>query len=175
MFQDDRFDRLLEQYIAAAEQIGRHLEQIENILRDARPIHVVIDNWPTQTPPPTTGAVKAVLTFTGADMPAGITVDSNSNAILNYTDDKGDPTAAPAGATAVFASDNAAVATLGASVSTATGFSAPAAFVAEGTFNLSVAQTGAFEADGTTAIADPAPELVTVTAGPANTAALSIA
>jgi hypothetical protein len=176
MFQDDRFDRLLEEYIAAAEQVGRHLEQIENILRDARPIHVVIDNWPTQTPPPTTGAVKAVLTLTGDNGMSVLTVDTTTGALkTTFDDDKGDTdAAAPAGAVSTFSvgPDPAKPGVIPATtVDPASGAIVVGPEGDSGVFIDSLNGT-ALKADGT-AIADPSPLAFAIAAGAAVTANLT--
>jgi hypothetical protein len=123
--------------------------------------------------PPAPTATRAVLTLGGKPMPAALTVDSvNQSLSLDYEDDKGDKTAAPAGASVVFASDTPASADVAAATPTATGFTAAITVGIIGAGNFSVVQTGAFEGDGVTPIPDPAPEPFTVVAGPANQAVL---
>jgi len=104
-------------------------------------------------------------------MPGAITVDTvNETVTVSFEDDKGNATAAPAGATVTFASDNAAAATVAADPSNPLqGDITP---VAVGVANVSAALVGALESDGVTAIPDPAPVAVTVSAGAANQAAL---
>lgn len=100
-------------------------------------------------------------------MPGAITVDTtNETATVAFADDKGDPTAAPVGAVASFSSDNTAVATVAADA--ANPLQADVTPVGLGTANIAVTFNGtALEADGTTAIPDPAPVTVTVSAGAA--------
>ena len=99
-------------------------------------------------------------------MPGAITVDTtNETALVSFVDDKGDATAAPAGATASFTSDNPAAATVAADATNP--LQADISPVGLGVANISVALTGALEADGVTPIPDPAAVAVTVSAGPA--------
>lgn len=117
-------------------------------------------------------AVTASLTIEpiGDTMPGSITIDTtNETAVLTFEDKIGDPTAAPTGATVVFASDNTAVATVAADA--ANPFQADVTPVGLGTANISAALTGALEPDGVTAIPNPAPVAVTVSAGAADQAA----
>ncbi|MGH9060161.1 MAG: hypothetical protein ACRDZY_11705, partial [Acidimicrobiales bacterium] len=145
---------------------------INLIGKDGGPINIAFATPPA--PPPVATVTKAVLSIKGGDMAGTITVDTTNEVVnLSYEDDKGDPTAAPAGASVVFASDNPAVLTVGTPTATATGFTAPLTPVAPGSYNLSATQSGAVEADGTTPIPDPAPFAGTVVAGPASQAVLA--
>jgi hypothetical protein len=57
-------------------------------------------------------AIKAILTI-GERMPGSITVDTtNETAVVDFVDDHGNVTSAPAGAVVTFSSDNTAVATI---------------------------------------------------------------
>src|ERR1035437_5034317 len=98
-----------------------------------------------------------------SSMPGVITVDTtNETVVVGFLDDKGNTTAAPAGATVSFTSDNPAVVTVAADATDP--LKGDVTVVAEGTANISAALTGALEADGVTPIANPA--TVAITVGP---------
>jgi cytoskeletal protein RodZ len=136
------------------------------------------------------GAASAVLGLNvGGESTMSLTVDQSGNATLAFEDDKGDVTGPPpgdgSGLVVVIGSDNGAVATVGptdsATDSAGNGnYVATVTPVAEGTFNLtaSVANSSGApltDADGTTAFTQPANLEVTILAGQAAGAALSIA
>jgi hypothetical protein len=106
------------------------------------------------------------LSSEGENMPGTITIDTtNETALVSFVDDHGDPTAAPAGVVATFASDNEAVATVAADANNP--LQADITPTGLGTANISCAFNGtALEANGSP-IADPASVAVTVVAGPA--------
>lgn len=104
---------------------------------------------------------------------AELTVDStNKTMTVGFLDDKGDTTTAPAGASVSFGSDNPAAATVAADATDP--WSGDITVVAEGSGNFTAALYGAMEADGVTAIADPAPAPFTVGPGPAASASLTV-
>lgn len=100
-------------------------------------------------------------------MPGSINIDTtNETATLEFVDDKGNPTTAPSGATFTYASSDATVATV--APDSANPMQADITPVGLGTADISATSNGtAFEADGVTAIADPDPVTVTVSAGAA--------
>lgn len=94
-------------------------------------------------------------------MPGQITVDTtNEVATVGFFDDKGDVATAPDGATATFASDNEAVATV--TPDPANPLSASVTPVSEGTATISVNVSGATDPAGNPFTVDS----VVVTVGP---------
>jgi hypothetical protein len=141
---------------------------------------------PTPTPPKSSGAVKAVLVVKvkGASPMALNVDDTTGDIVLTFEDDKDDVTGPPpgdgSGLVVTFASDNAAVCTLGAAVLSADGqsYSAPATPASEGSFNASavVANTSGAaltDADGTTPFVQPTAVNVPVSAGQAASGSLA--
>ncbi len=116
-------------------------------------------------------AFQATKAKMGANMAGSITVDTTNETVsVVFDDDKGNVAVAPEGATATWASDNPAVATVAADFTNSlVGNVTP---LTPGTANISATGSGWLEADGVTEIPDPAPAVVTVAAGPANTAVL---
>lgn len=114
-------------------------------------------------------AVRAILTI-GGSMPGSITVDTtNETALVEFVDDKGNATSAPAGALVTFASDTPTVATVATDPSNP--LQGDVTPVAIGTANLSATIADAsgnpiLEPDGVTPFA-VSPVQVTVSAGPA--------
>ena len=104
---------------------------------------------------------------------ATLTVDTtNGTATIGFEDDKGDPTAAPAGASATFESDTPTVLTIATDANNP--LQGDIAVVGEGTANISATLAGALEADGVTPIPNPAPVSVTVGPGPADQAVITV-
>ena len=125
----------------------------------------LVEPAPTPSQP-----THATLTVKGSQMPGQITVDTtNETATIDFVDDHGDVTAAPAGAAVAFTSDNPAVATIAADTTNA--LQGDVTPVSVGTANLGATITGAFEPDGVTPFT-VASVAVTVAAGPASGAAL---
>lgn len=115
-----------------------------------------------------TRAVAAQLQI-GAIMPGQINVDTtNETVTLQFADDHGDPTDAPAGVQVAYSSSDTSVAT----VATDAGnpLQGDITPVAVGTSDISVEITGATEPNGNPFTADPV--TVTVSAGPAAEASL---
>ena len=118
-------------------------------------------------------AHKAILILGGSDMPGQITVDTtNETATVGFLDDKGNTTAAPAGASVTFASSDDTILTVAADANNP--LQADITPVAIGSADVSATLSGAMEADGVTPIADPAPVTVTVSAGPAASASFTL-
>lgn len=125
---------------------------------------------PVPPPPPLLRATHAVLHITqqGDSMPGQITVDTtNETATLTFVDDRGNATAAPAGAVVTYSSDNPGVVTIANDPANPT--QGDVTVVAIGTANLSASLADAsgnplFEADGVTPF--PAPAAVAVSVGP---------
>lgn len=106
-------------------------------------------------------------------MPGQINIDTkNETAKLSFTDDHGNATAAPAGATVAYTSDATTVATVAADA--ADPYQADVTPVGLGTATISAALSGALEADGVTPIPNPSPVVVTVGPGPASGAAFML-
>ena len=128
--------------------------------------------------PPT--ATKAVIQINGENDMETITVDTTgATATLAWEDDKSDADAAsPAGVVATFASDTVTVLTI--NNDTANPLQGDIVAVGEGTANVSVALFAADGvtpltlADGTTPFPIPDPVAVTVGAGPAASATLTV-
>lgn len=101
-------------------------------------------------------------------MAGQITVDTQSEtATVTFDDDKGNPTDAPQGAQATFASSDESVATVAADPNNP--LEADITPVGIGSAGISVTFNGtALKADGSTPIPDPAPVTVTVSAGAAD-------
>lgn len=119
--------------------------------------------------PPTTEAVSASIQL-GGHVPGSITVDTeNETATVQFEDDKGDATAAPAGASITPASSDPTVFTV--AVDSGNPFQVDVTPVGLGSAQLSAPLTGALEADGVTPIPDPTPVTITVSAGAADQAA----
>jgi hypothetical protein len=119
---------------------------------------------------PTGAAVQAALQI-GAVMPGQITVDTtNEVATVGFFDDKGDVATAPDGATAAFASDNEAVATITPDPSNP--LSASVTPVAEGTATISVDISGADDPEGNPFTVESV--VVTVSPGAAAEAGLTL-
>lgn len=129
----------------------------------------LVDTTPPPPPPSTAVSARLAITNQQGESMAILTIDDNDNAVLTFDDRLDEPTAPPVGSGCTFASDNAAVATIGDAAETATGFAAPITYTGDGDFNLSAVLSNANKADGTP-IADPAPKAVTVAAGAAVTA-----
>lgn len=89
-------------------------------------------------------------------------------ATQHFTDANGLVAAAPAGNVEAWSSDNEAVATVDAA-------SGAVAEVADGTANISVANSGSFLPDGVTPFPNPAPFALTVTAGAAVASTIEVA
>lgn len=114
------------------------------------------------------GSGPVAIRFTiGGKMPGQITVDTtDESAEVGFVDDKGDATTAPSGASFSFASSDESVVTVAADADDPN--KCDITPVGEGSADVSVSSNGtAFEADGTTPIADPDPVTVTVSAGAA--------
>lgn len=113
-----------------------------------------------------------------------LTVDTVGKKLqLQFEDDHGDVTGAPDGAIVTFSNDNPAALTLAADPNDPTGLTQTITVVAEGVANLGVKITDASGAplarknpDGTDAgtWTDPSPVAVTVGAGPAEQAVLTV-
>lgn len=134
----------------ALEGVEEQLEAIEQRLD--QPLHVVIDN------PASRLAVSSFISIVGDPMQATQT----------FKDANGLITTAPTGNVEAWSSDNDAVATVD-------GSSGAITEVAAGTYNLSVANSGSFLPDGTTAFPSPASVSETVTPGPAVTSEITVA
>jgi hypothetical protein len=105
---------------------------------------------------------------------ASITVDTdNATATVAFEDDHGDPTSPPAGASVSFSSDTPSVLTIETDANNP--WQGDITPVSEGTANISATLSGAFLADGVTPIPNPSPVAVTVGAGPAAEATLTVA
>ena len=89
-------------------------------------------------------------------------------ATQHFTDANGLVTTAPAGNVEAWSSDNEAVATVDAASGAVTE-------VADGTANISVANSGSFLPDGVTPFPNPAPFPLTVTAGAAAASTIEVA
>jgi hypothetical protein len=113
------------------------------------------------------GAVAFVLKIKGADMAGQITVDTtNETAWIDFVDDHGNTTAAPAGAVISFTSSDETVLTVAADATNP--LQVDITPVGLGTASITASSNGtALEADGVTPIPDAAPVSVTVSAGAA--------
>jgi hypothetical protein len=108
---------------------------------------------------PSAGPTYSTITITG---------DPMLQATQNFTDANGLATSAPAGNVEAWASDNTAVATVDSASGAVTE-------VADGTANISVANSGAFLPDGVTPFPDPAAFAFTVVGGAAVASTVTVA
>lgn len=107
---------------------------------------------------------RLIVSIGGDSVDPVITVDTTDGSVtLAFTDDKGDPTAAPDGVTVSYSIDNTSVCTVAADATNPLeGDLSP---VAIGSFNLSASVTGSY-ANGNP-IGNPAPYAGTIVAGAA--------
>lgn len=141
-----------------------------------------LQQWEAAQQPPPNPGITGVLTVQGGQSPMALTVDDKTGAlVLSFEDDHGDAVSPPpgdgSGLVVTITSDNPAVCTVGAAAPSvdAAGnvtYAAPAAPVAEGSFNAGAVvanQSGAelFDADGTTVFVQPSSIAVPVSAGQA--------
>lgn len=153
----------------------RILSWLDHISEQIDDLIALLSTPSPPVPPPSTGtAVSAAIILEGATMATDLTVDSVGKKLtINWTDDRGDKAAAPAGVVVTYASDNPAAATVAADPADPT--AADITVVAEGSGNFTATFGGtALNAAGAP-IADPAPEPFTVGAGPAAAASLAVA
>ena len=108
-------------------------------------------------------------------MPASFNVDTETGHVtLQFEDDKGNATDAPAGATVTYSIDNTSVATVTNDATNPLEGDIALAGI-EGSFTLSATLSGALEADGVTPIPSPAPQTFPVVAGPADQVVMTVA
>lgn len=159
---DDRLERAI---LTGAKEIAQALDR--SATRSVQAIDqltAAVKSLPISPPTNSATGNRLIVSIGGDSVDPVITVDTTDGTVtLAFTDDKGDPTAAPAGVTVTYSIDGTSVCTVAADATNPLeGDLTP---VAIGSFNLSASVTGTY-ANGNP-IGNPAPYAGTIVAGAA--------